>query len=389
MANQLLDLIESFDAAQASIQRLFNAQQDGTGVRGLARSRGPAYQSRLTEAVKFIGQVFEGKRPMWQLKEALSTSDFPLMFGDTIDRVMLAKYKSQPGVWRQFIKTSTVQDFRTAKRFKATRGAGILDDVGPGGSYKADAPSELSYSFAVSKRGRRRDILWEALINDDLNALQEAPDDLAYQAANTENYVASSFYVANSTLYATSGGGRPTGGNKGTGKLTIENLELAINQMALFRDENGQPILNTPRYLVVPPALELTARKILQSITLTYTGTTDQTLATKNALQGMLEPVVDHWIPILDTTNGNTSWYLFSDPADGWAVEVAFLAGHETPELFMKASNQVLLGGGAVSPMEGDFDTDSVAYKMRHVIGGAHTNAVGGWRFSYMSDGTV
>jgi hypothetical protein len=52
----------------------------------------------------------------------------------------------------------------------------------------------------------------------------------------------------------------------------------------------------------------------------------------------------------------------------------------------MKAANQIRLGAGAA--VEGDFDTDARSYKILHVIGGSHTNAVGGWRFTAGSDGS-
>lgn len=386
MAGQFLELLENVRSTEASIQKLFGGE--GRSMRNAAR-RDPKYAGQLKEAVTFIGNVFNGQRPLWQIKEALATADFPLLFGDTIDRMMIAKYQTIQPTWRNWIHTSTVQDFRTAKRFRCTRGAGHLDPLGAGESYKGDAPAESSYSFTVGKYGRRRDILWEALVNDDLDALKSAPDDLAYQARNTEHRIASGFYVANSTLYATSGGGRPTGGNKGTAVLNVTNLTAAITQMAKFLDDSGEPFENTPVKLVVPPALKLTAQQIVAAVALAFVGTAEATMPTLNVLYGMLTVETDPYIPILDPTNGHTSWYLFADPGAGWAVEVAFLNGHEMPELFMKASNQVALGGGALTnALEGDFDNDAVGYKARHVIGGSHTNAVGGWRFTYWSDGT-
>jgi hypothetical protein len=54
------------------------------------------------------------------------------------------------------------------------------------------------------------------------------------------------------------------------------------------------------------------------------------------------------------------------------------------PELFMKMPNQVVIGegrmgpgngamavgGSEANPMDGDFLTDSIIYKVRHVLGG-------------------
>jgi hypothetical protein len=50
--------------------------------------------------------------------------------------------------------------------------------------------------------------------------------------------------------------------------------------------------------------------------------------------------------------------------------EIGFLRGYEAPQLFMKDPDAIRVGGGAVSPLDGDFDTDSIQYKLRHVFGG-------------------
>jgi len=52
------------------------------------------------------------------------------------------------------------------------------------------------------------------------------------------------------------------------------------------------------------------------------------------------------------------------------AVEVAHLRGHEAPAIFMKSPNAVGLSGTAASAFDGDFDTDTIQYKVRAVFGG-------------------
>ncbi len=86
----------------------------------------------------------------------------------------------------------------------------------------------------------------------------------------------------------------------------------------------------------------------------------------------------------MDTTHGQTGWYLFANPANGRpALQQSFLRGHESPEMFMKLPNNVAIGEGrmgpgagvmpgstSANPMEGDFETDAICYKIRHVLGG-------------------
>jgi hypothetical protein len=80
---------------------------------------------------------------------------------------------------------------------------------------------------------------------------------------------------------------------------------------------------------------------------------------------------VDPWLPIVDATNyDDYTWYVFAEPSLGAAVEFSYLSGYEDPEVCMKASDKVTLGGGGnISPFTGDFATDNVFYRVRHVFG--------------------
>lgn len=383
-----------------AIVEAFGAGIPGYGAVG--RGRGdPQYEVQLAEAQRFINTM-----TMRDFAEAMSTSDFPLLFGDTIDRKLYASFKGLPAVWRNYVKVdNTIPDMRAVKRFRATRGDGTLSDVPQGDSYPADSIGESTYSYSLGKKGKRRNFLWEALQNDDLGALHSTPDDFALQASNKEADFASSLFVGNTTLYSATHAVQGTNyANLATSTpLTPTNLAAAINAMGNYpADDGASPILNEPMFLVVGTlGMQFVAEQILNSVTVAYdslaTGDADTETLRPNLptaslipsrIKSRLQVLRDPWMRNNDSTNYATSWYLFGDPNNGWAVEMGFLNGHETPELFMKNSNQVLLGGGMTSPMDGDFDNDAVAYKVRHIMGGSHTNAVGGWRFTYWAHNT-
>ncbi len=67
------------------------------------------------------------------------------------------------------------------------------------------------------------------------------------------------------------------------------------------------------------------------------------------------------------------------DPNDIAALEAGFLRGHERPEICMKASDKVTIGGGAIGPMSGDFATDNIFYRVRHFFGITELD----WRATY------
>jgi hypothetical protein len=99
---------------------------------------------------------------------------------------------------------------------------------------------------------------------------------------------------------------------------------------------------------------------------------------------------MNYYLPIVDATHGATGWYIFANPESGRpALEFGRLRGHTTPELFMKLPNSVAIGEGNMgpgagitpgttnmSPLEGDFDTDSINYKVRHCFGGTQIDPI-------------
>lgn len=347
------------------------------------RERGVRFPlARITEVHDLIyngmykGQLLPAHQREFLIKEAYTTSDFPLLFGDVLNRQVLAGYKATDPVWKRFVKLSTMRDFKDGYRYAISGGDEILDLVGEKGEYPASQRAEARYTIYVRKYGRQFDISWEALVNDDLGALKDTPARFAKAALRTEHRFASNLYVHNVTL-ATAGQG-----NLSVNPLTIANLETALEWFSAQTDVGGNPIYNRAKYLVVPPALELTARAILTSVLKAWSdnaaGPVDY--PTKNVLSEYgIQLVVDPYITILGVAAGEPlsavgSWYLFSDPNEIAALECAHLQGHERPEICMKASDKVTIGGGAINPMSGDFATDNVFYRVRVVFGGTTEN---------------
>src|SRR6266849_3945433 len=68
--------------------------------RSVQAERSPSYRQRFDEARRLYDRVLSGDR--WAnlvFNEALSTSDFPNLFGDIIDRSVLANYAETPYSW--------------------------------------------------------------------------------------------------------------------------------------------------------------------------------------------------------------------------------------------------------------------------------------------------
>lgn len=371
---------------------LMKLMEDWNGYVDLnAVNKGDGYEQKIKETVDLLANARGLPPHKWEylLREAITTSDFPYLFGDVLDRQVLAQYKATESTWRKYVKTSTVPRLYPqigGYRFAITGGDQRLDQVAEKGEYLASGRDESRYTLYVYKYGRQFDISWEAMINDDLDALKDTPMRFAKAAIRTEQYAVINQYADDDGTHAAGNLYDKVTANQINGSvalLTIANLEAGLEAMASWLDAGGSPIFNRAKYLVVPPALEMTARQILTSATKMWTesggGAATAYPMTNVVSQMGLELIVEPWLPVCDATNGNTAWYLFADPSDIAALEAGFLRGHERPEICMKASDKVTIGGGAINPLSGDFATDNVFYRVRHCFGVCELD----WRATY------
>ncbi len=379
------ETVETIKAEEASVRNLFGG--DGTRVRG-TRPQDPEYLGNLAEAAEFIADIHSGRRPLGHLREAMSTDDFPKLFADILDRQLLAAYKEYPADYLGYVRTGTVPDFRSVKRFAVDGAESVLPEVAQLEVYPEAALHETSDTFSVKKYGRRLDLSWEAMVDDDLDAFRRNPERLARAARRSESRFVTDLFVGasgpDSTLYDSS--------NTITGNpaLDLDGLQKGIQMFSEQVDDDGEPVWFEALELVVPPALEVTAYNIINAIQIEMTskgGSASQKLIAKNWMASRVNVNVNPYIPILASSNENTSWFLFgSQTTDSRpALELAKLRGYEEPALYERAPNARKVGGGDVVEA---FEDDSVAHKVRHVFGGTALVNTGGRKSTVASNGS-
>ena len=328
-----------------------------------------------------------GMTSVRRLRETQSTDDFPLLFADVIERQILRGYQMVDATWEDYIHVTTVPDFRNVSRRRITGLEGTLSRVEELAGYPVGSVDEEEFVYSVLKYGNTFGISWEAIVNDDMNALRDTPLRFGRSARRTEYRMATQLFADP----ALRGAGEffENGRNAiiaGGANLDPDNLATLYTMMKRTVDTDGEPIFNQPKYLVVGPALELTARNILSStIIREILDANDEVEGERVNYWGqILELRVNHYMPFIDeTATSDTSWYLFADPADIRAIEVGRLRGHEQPDLFMKAPDATPIGAGAADAWAGSFENDDLRFKVRHVIGGTQID----WRGAFMSDG--
>jgi hypothetical protein len=140
-----------------------------------------------------------------------------------------------------------------------------------------------------------------------------------------------------STAHPLTGGGTNSNRPSTAADLNETSLEAAVVQIAAWTDERGLLIAAKPRKLIVPPALQFVATRLLE--TSLRTGTTDNDVnALKNNGSIPEGYTVNNY---LTDTNG---WYLTTDVPNGL-------------KHFVRSP--------LANSMDGDFDTGNVRYKAR------------------------
>lgn len=344
---------------------------------------------RQVEAAKLLEGALRGdKADKLKLQEGISTSDLPVQLAPTINKIMLENYAAQPKVWDAFATRLVVDDFRPVT-FQAmkyeddgldnagdTFRDGSLPTVAEYGEYPTAGWFSVSeQTMSVKKAGTRVRFSWEAIVNDgQIGLLERLPIELAIKAAGKEDEEVTKQLVSASGLNTDNFKSANQNLLSGNAALSLESLEAAI-EAANLQTWNGANITPISRFvLVVPRALEMTARKILaiqQVRTETTSGSVVTSTVAGNPVASQVEIVVNDWITKI---NSGASAYWFLLPVPGQAlnpgVALGFLRGYETPELRVKANGGLYLGGSAVPAREGSFDNDDFEMRIRHIATG-------------------
>ena len=339
-----------------------------------------ASRTRILEAKKILEAAWHGD-PLARIKvnEALTTSDlFKSAAGAVLDRILLADYERQSGgVWSKFSARTAVKDFKPKTLLELTSNTGALTRVPEHSNYPKANVSGAERTIKVAKFGEQYGYTFEARVNDDIGELEQVPGGWAYQATATEDQASLEQMVNTLTGAPNTAFFNAPNGNIGTGSLTADRLQTAYTQVTTKRDANGALLVAPALQLVVGPALQFTAERILNAQEIRVTNGATQTME-PNPFRGKFQLTV---LPNL----AGTGWFILPVPQQGRknAFYTAFLTGYETPDLRAKADQGVRIGGGAINPSEGSFDDDTIWFRVRHIVGAAQGDPT----FTYASDG--
>ena len=258
-----------------------------------------------------------------------TTSDFPIILGDTVGRVLRDSYQAAPSGIRQLGRQTSARDFRSVNKIMLGE-APLLEKLNEHGEIKAGTMAEAREAYKVETWARKIGVTRQVLVNDDLGAFADLARRMGQAAAETEARILVALLESNAgngptlsnnkTLFHADHGNRA-----GTGAV-ISDTTLSAARLAL-RTQKGiedRTIRVTPKYLLVPPALETDAERWLASVS-------PAKASDVNPFSGSLNLIVE---PRLTSA---TRWYITADPGEIDGLEYAYLSGSEGPQVESKS----------------------------------------------------
>ena len=284
-----------------------------------------------------------------------TTGSFSNLLLDAANKSLLAAYEESPFTWELWARRATsVEDFKNINRMRYSE-APDLEEIPENADYPEGQMSDSKESYKVSKFGKMFSVSWETVVNDDLDAISRTPAMHGNAARRTQNKKVYEVLTSNPTmgdsvaLFGAHSSGTNTSGAAAAPSVTTLNTAFAA--MRKQKGLNTDVVLNiVPRYLIVPVAYEATALELVNSISYNAANNNE---GVKN-IYGPGGPRNLYVIgePTLDASS-TTVWYLAADPAQIDTVELAFLAGEESPVL----------------ETEWGFQNDTYRYKIRQTFG--------------------
>lgn len=281
---------------------------------------------------------------MIQAGSAFSTFSMPTTFSNLMNKRLETEYAEAPATWKSFSTRVALDDFKEARTIRPMF-LTQFPQLAPTGEISHGSMDETTIGMQLATYAEMRGITRHDIVNDDLDFLMTIPAGLARGAARKMNDI-----VWRSILSNVNFDGQPNwaAGNNNVlagpaSALSLQSLGNAIQLLRQQTDETDMLLDFRPRTLVVSDALEMEARQLLNSTTISRDLNLDQQ-GTANPLPPLDLQIEPRLSQVAQYTNADPlSWYLFTDIANA-AVYVANLRGQEGPQLDFQEANFNNLG---------------------------------------------
>lgn len=279
-------------------------------------------------------------------QRSMGTTDFPTILANVgSKRMRLAYEENQPSYRLWARRGADALNFKPISTVQMSSAPDLLQ-VREHGEFKYGSMSDNGEIYSLLTYGRVIALSRQALVNDDLRAFDVAIAAFGAAAARLENRTVYAQLTANAALADGAPLFHQNHKNVATGEASALQLSSLAEMRSSMRQQQGMQgeVLNvSPRYLIVPAALEQVAYQ-LTSANYVPARTADINEFRQGG-RSSLEPIIE---PILDGIS-STAWYAAANSGQIDTVEYCYLDGADGPVI----ESQV------------DFKSDALAVKCR------------------------
>lgn len=269
-----------------------------------------------------------------------STSTFPAIMSNLANKSVMTGFNEAETTFQIWAGKGSNRDFKEAARVALSE-AGNLELVPEGGQFQQDFLGEASARTKVATYGKLFSLTRQAIINDDLGLFSKIATKYGSAAKRLVNKMVYAQLTGNVKMQDNVALFDAKHGNVATigEALSVKAIAKAITAMRRQKGITGDATLNiTPKYLVVPPELEMVAYQIVNS-----------TAAVDGVNSGVVNPYKGRFVVVADAElTDPDAWYLVADATQHDTIEVTYLNGVETPRLETRQG----------------FDVDGIEYKV-------------------------
>ncbi|MEQ1621403.1 MAG: hypothetical protein ABL919_08350 [Methylococcales bacterium] len=294
---------------------------------------------------------FSDNSPAGLIKRAMTTSDLPYLLENVANKSLMLGFGEAPQTHDAFCNIVEVSDFKKQSRI-AMSFIESLTATPEAGEVTYTSVDDLKESYVIQSYQKAIGFSRQSLINDDIGELVTIPQKLGAAARRTEADLVYSIFNTNPamanavTLFHASRGNLLTGAPSA---LSATSLASAVVVLRKAKDISNRGYLGlTPKWLIVPPELEITALQVLATLNNAKASST----AIPDSDFARLQVIVE---PRLSSTTG---WFLLA-------------SGVETIEVGR------LTGNGISFETDNEFTTDTFNMKVRLDAGAKALSALG------------
>jgi ATP-dependent protease ClpP protease subunit len=283
-----------------------------------------------------------------------STSDFPAIFENALNRSLAARYRMATPTYRAIARQRAYADFRPHTTVRAGDFP-VLQEVSPeAGELKSGTFSEAKETTSVKAYGVRVPISRQMLVNDSLDAITQVLNDRAAAVARFEERVFYAMMLGGSNadgptlLETTRQVFNTTDGTKASANAAITVASVGLGAKAIMEksSKDGEKLGLFPSILLTGPNKWLEAQQLV-------TSTTPSQASEVNPFSGLISPISTAWI------TGN-AWYLFASPTDAPCFEWGLLEGYDAPRFRIE---EVFGVQGTQLSLEHDFGCGAIDFR--------------------------